>query len=71
MHTNSYFLAVAQAAMNVAAAGGACSAPLIIGALTKANAHTGWRNFYVRAPRIVRYYISHDIFSGFKWLYGA
>ncbi|KAJ5296876.1 polyketide synthase [Penicillium atrosanguineum] len=37
---------MAQAAMNVAAAGGACSAPLIIGALTKANAHTGWRNFY-------------------------
>ncbi|KAJ5974302.1 hypothetical protein N7481_011512 [Penicillium waksmanii] len=37
---------MAQAGMNVAAALGACSAPLIIGALTKANAHTGWRNFY-------------------------
>ena len=56
--------------MNVAAAVGACSAPLVIGALTKANAHTGWRNFYVRVPRIAGYYISHDIFSGFKWLYG-
>ncbi|KAJ5585641.1 hypothetical protein N7450_005428 [Penicillium hetheringtonii] len=37
---------MAQAAMNVAASLGACSAPLIIGALTKANSHTGWRNFY-------------------------
>ena len=44
--TNASFT-VAQAAMNVAAAVGACSAPLIIGALTKANPHTGWRNFYV------------------------
>ncbi|KAJ5407995.1 hypothetical protein N7509_001878 [Penicillium cosmopolitanum] len=37
---------MAQAGMNVAAALGACSAPLIIGAFTKANSHTGWRNFY-------------------------
>lgn len=34
--------------MNVAAALGACVGPLAIGALTKANPHTGWRNFYVR-----------------------
>ncbi len=40
---------VAQAAMNVAAALGACAGPLIIGALTKANHHTGWRNYYVSA----------------------
>jgi hypothetical protein len=38
---------VAQACMNVAAALGACMGPLIIGALTKANQHTGWRKFYV------------------------
>ncbi|KAJ5740472.1 hypothetical protein N7493_000344 [Penicillium malachiteum] len=38
--------AVTQAAMNVAAALGACSAPLIIGGLTRGNAHTGWRSFY-------------------------
>ncbi|KAJ5611177.1 major facilitator superfamily domain-containing protein [Penicillium lagena] len=37
---------MAQAAMNVAAAIGACSSPLIIGSLTRANAHTGWRYFY-------------------------
>jgi hypothetical protein len=40
-------LIVAQAAMNFAAALGGCSGPLMIGALTKANPHTGWRNFYV------------------------
>lgn len=44
------YLKVAQAAMNVAASLGAISAPLIIGALTKANPHRGWRNFYVRIP---------------------
>ncbi|KAH7348901.1 putative siderophore iron transporter [Rhexocercosporidium sp. MPI-PUGE-AT-0058] len=37
---------MAQGAMNVAASIGSCSGPLIIGALTKRNAHTGWRNFY-------------------------
>ncbi|KAH6690752.1 putative siderophore iron transporter [Leptodontidium sp. MPI-SDFR-AT-0119] len=37
---------MAQGAMNIAAAIGACSGPLMIGALTKRNAHTGWRNFY-------------------------
>lgn len=36
--------------MNVAAALGACVGPLIIGALTKANLHTSWRNFYARPP---------------------
>ncbi|OOQ84512.1 putative siderophore iron transporter [Penicillium brasilianum] len=35
-----------QAAMNIAAAIGACVGPLVIGALTKRNVHTGWRNFY-------------------------
>jgi hypothetical protein len=34
--------------MNVAAALGACAGPLIIGALTRSDSHTGWRNFYVR-----------------------
>lgn len=37
---------MAQAWMNVAAALGACVGPLIIGALTKSNYHTGWRKFY-------------------------
>lgn len=37
--------------MNVAAALGACIGPLIIGTLTKNNAHTGWRYFYVLCPR--------------------
>lgn len=41
------YLPVVQASMNVAASLGACAGPLIIGALTKANGHTGWRNFYV------------------------
>ncbi|KAJ5643139.1 uncharacterized protein N7484_005646 [Penicillium longicatenatum] len=35
-----------QAVMNIAASLGACAGPLIIGALTKKNAHTGWRYFY-------------------------
>ncbi|OBU00219.2 hypothetical protein VE01_01673 [Pseudogymnoascus verrucosus] len=35
-----------QAGMNVAAALGACIGPLIVGALTRTNSHTGWRNFY-------------------------
>lgn len=39
-----------QAGMNVAASLGACSAPLIIGGLTRANQQQGWRNFYVRSP---------------------
>ncbi|KAJ5365236.1 hypothetical protein N7517_008122 [Penicillium concentricum] len=37
---------MAQAFMNIAAALGACSGPLIIGSLTKKNPHTGWRYFY-------------------------
>lgn len=40
---------VAQACMNIAAAMGAISGPLIIGALTKANVRDGWRTFYVSA----------------------
>lgn len=43
---------VAQASMNVAAALGACAAPLIIGGLTKQNHHTGWRYYYVRLDQI-------------------
>ncbi|KAN0112347.1 putative siderophore iron transporter [Hyaloscypha variabilis] len=35
-----------QASMNVAASLGACAGPLIIGALTRSDSHTGWRNFY-------------------------
>lgn len=38
---------VVQAGMNIAAAFASCSGPLAIGALTKANPHTGWRYFYV------------------------
>ena len=38
---------VAQACINVAAALGAISGPLIIGALTKKDVENGWRNFYV------------------------
>ncbi|OAQ58550.1 siderophore iron transporter [Pochonia chlamydosporia 170] len=37
---------IVQAGINIAAAIGACVGPLAIGALTKANAHTGWRTFY-------------------------
>lgn len=33
--------------MNIAAALGAISGPLIIGALTKGNEKDGWRKFYV------------------------
>ena len=36
-----------QAGINIAAAGGAISGPLIIGAMTKADLENGWRNFYV------------------------
>jgi hypothetical protein len=43
------WFAVVQASMNVAAALGACAGPLIIGALTRSDSHTGWRNFYVRS----------------------
>lgn len=39
---------VAQACINIAAALGAISAPLIIGALTKNDIENGWRKFYVR-----------------------
>ncbi|KAJ6096719.1 hypothetical protein N7486_007465 [Penicillium sp. IBT 16267x] len=35
-----------QAFINIAANLGGCAAPLIFGALTKRNPHTGWRNFY-------------------------
>ncbi|OGM40964.1 hypothetical protein ABOM_010480 [Aspergillus bombycis] len=37
---------VVQAFINIAGAFGACSGPLIIGALTRSNPHTGWRHFY-------------------------
>ncbi|CAL5865899.1 uncharacterized protein PFLUO_LOCUS105 [Penicillium psychrofluorescens] len=37
---------MAQSAMNVAAALGACLGPIVIGALTEDNKKTGWRNFY-------------------------
>lgn len=37
---------MAQACINVAAALGAISGPLIIGAMTKSNLQDGWRNFY-------------------------
>lgn len=38
---------VAQACINIAAALGAISGPLIIGALTKGDVKNGWRNYYV------------------------
>ena len=38
---------VAQACINIAAALGAISGPLIIGALTKGDVTNGWRNYYV------------------------
>lgn len=41
-------LEVAQACINIAAALGAMSGPLVIGALTKADIENGWRTFYVR-----------------------
>ena len=37
---------VTQAGLNIFGALGGCGSPLIIGALTKSNSHTGWRNFY-------------------------
>ena len=40
-------MSVAQAGMNAAALLATVMGPLTIGALTKRNAHTGWRNFYV------------------------
>lgn len=39
--------AVAQACINIAAALGAISGPLIIGALTKGDVEDGWRKYYV------------------------
>lgn len=41
---------VAQAVMNASALFATVSGPLTIGALTKRNAHTGWRDFYVGLP---------------------
>ncbi|KAJ5175113.1 uncharacterized protein N7482_000990 [Penicillium canariense] len=38
--------AMAQACINIAGSVGACAGPLIIGSLTRANPHTGWRNYY-------------------------
>ncbi|GAM43169.1 siderophore iron transporter [Talaromyces pinophilus] len=37
----------AQAGINIAALLANCSAPLVIGALTTCDAHTGWRYYYV------------------------
>ena len=39
---------VIQACINIGAALGAISGPLMIGALTRSNPHTGWRTFFVR-----------------------
>lgn len=44
--------AVIQAFVNVAAALGAVSGPLIIGGLTRGNPADGWRNYYARFCRL-------------------
>lgn len=44
--TLTCFSTVALAAMSFAAGLGAITGPLIIGALTQRNAHTGWRYYY-------------------------
>ena len=56
--------------MNIAAALGACAAPLVIGGLTSTNAHTGWRNFYVSVKPYEIIKLSYKD-SGYKWLSGA
>lgn len=63
---------VVQAGMNVAAALGSCIGPLTIGALTKANAHTGWRTFYViPRPSLFIFLQCADLLpSGYKWDFG-
>jgi hypothetical protein len=65
--------AVVQAGMNTAAAVGACAGPLMIGALTKANPHAGWRNFYVclYSSEYICSIGTDSYFSGSKWLSGA
>ncbi|KAI5458796.1 putative siderophore iron transporter [Mariannaea sp. PMI_226] len=37
---------IVQSCINIAAGIGACLGPIVIGALTKNNVHTGWRNFF-------------------------
>lgn len=37
--------------MNLAAALGAVTSPLVIGAFTKADVINGWKKFYVSSPR--------------------
>ena len=60
---------MAQACINVAAALGAISGPLVIGAMTKGDLKNGWRNFYVGTyARMVE---ASNAYSGFKWAFGA
>lgn len=68
--TNLWCL-VAQAAINVAAALGAISGPLIIGALTERNVKDGWRNFYVGFDNPFNIAEKTDSkLSGSRWLFG-
>lgn len=63
---------VAQAGINIAAALGAISAPLIIGAWTKEDIENGWRKFYVSLSFAKELRRDTDWCpSGFKWAFGA
>ena len=62
--------AVAQAGINIAAALGAISGPLIIGALTKGDIENGWRKFYVSSPMGCFLLDLNLYLSGFKWVCG-
>ena len=61
---------MAQAGINIAAALGAISGPLIIGAMTKGDLQNGWRNYYVSLLIPSRFATSNNC-SGFKWDYGV
>ena len=60
---------MAQACINVAAALGAISGPLVIGALTKGDLKNGWRNFYVCTHTLM--IAASNVDSGFRWDFGA
>ncbi len=57
--------------MNIAAALGAISGPLIIGALTKGDVANGWRKFFVGTIPAGAVVLNLRLpFSGFKWRSG-
>jgi hypothetical protein len=62
---------VGQAFINLAAAVGAITGPVIMGALQKRNPAGGWRTFYVSLQHPYARIYTEIHLSGSKWEFGS